>query len=155
MLLSSSHTSAIRKVKMSKYKKVALLLAFFMVSAMNSSLAFCPVGLRYAVTAEVSIHGKSSRLLTTVTWATEEGDDDDDGWGTSSDFEEKTKELRALQISAPRSKSSVQRSDEPSEERDLFIPIFAVVSLLGLFGSYGYEMARLASRGELYLPWNN
>ena len=39
-------------------------------------------------------------------------------------------------------------------ERDLFIPIFALVSLAGLFGAYGYEMMRLASRGELYLPWN-
>jgi hypothetical protein len=39
-------------------------------------------------------------------------------------------------------------------ERDLFIPIFAVVSLVGLFGSYAYEIIRLASRGELYFPWS-
>lgn len=41
----------------------------------------------------------------------------------------------------------------PPVERDLFIPIFAVVSLLGLFGAYGYEMLRLYFRGELYLPF--
>jgi hypothetical protein len=40
-------------------------------------------------------------------------------------------------------------------ERDIFIPIFAIAAILGLFGSYGYEMMRLASRGELYLPWSN
>ena len=83
-------------------------------------------------------------------------EDDDDGWGTSAtdDFEEKTKELRALQNSRQAvTQSSTQAV--PGGERDLFIPIFAVVSLLGLFGSYGYEMMRLASRGELYLPWNN
>lgn len=42
-----------------------------------------------------------------------------------------------------------------AEERDLFIPIFALVLLAGLFGSYGYEILRLFSSGELYLPWDN
>lgn len=41
------------------------------------------------------------------------------------------------------------------EERDVFIPIFALISLAGLLGTYAYEMLRLASRGELYLPWGN
>mmetsp|Transcript_14132 Transcript_14132/g.21569 ORF Transcript_14132/g.21569 Transcript_14132/m.21569 type:complete len:109 (-) Transcript_14132:122-448(-) len=68
------------------------------------------------------------------------GDEDDDGWG----------ELKELQ----------QESRQPSvveedRERDMFIPIFAVVSLAGLFGAYGYETLRLASREELYLPWNS
>jgi hypothetical protein len=40
------------------------------------------------------------------------------------------------------------------EERDLFIPIFALVSLAGLFGTYAYELIRLYIRGELYLPWS-
>mmetsp|Transcript_4599 Transcript_4599/g.5315 ORF Transcript_4599/g.5315 Transcript_4599/m.5315 type:complete len:112 (+) Transcript_4599:44-379(+) len=66
--------------------------------------------------------------------------EDDDGWG----------EIANLQKEIQSSKST-QTKKEP--ERDLFIPIFALVSLAGLFGSYGYEMLRLYSRGELYLPW--
>lgn len=46
-----------------------------------------------------------------------------------------------------------QQTFMAKEERDLFIPIFALVSLAGLFGTYAYEMIRLWSRGELYLPW--
>mmetsp|Transcript_3415 Transcript_3415/g.6601 ORF Transcript_3415/g.6601 Transcript_3415/m.6601 type:complete len:156 (+) Transcript_3415:263-730(+) len=94
----------------------------------------------------------------------EEEADDDDGWGTSS-ASDKERELAALQLerqqrqegsnraasSSKASSSSDSKDDE--QERDLFIPIFALVSLAGLFGSYGYEMARLYSRGELYLPW--
>mmetsp|Transcript_19672 Transcript_19672/g.48361 ORF Transcript_19672/g.48361 Transcript_19672/m.48361 type:complete len:153 (-) Transcript_19672:766-1224(-) len=84
----------------------------------------------------------------------DEEEDDDWGNGAKDDFDEKTKELRALQNSRQASPPSRTQS-APEGERDLFIPIFAIVSLLGLFGSYGYEMMRLASRGELYLPWNN
>ncbi|KAL3781265.1 hypothetical protein HJC23_012815 [Cyclotella cryptica] len=39
------------------------------------------------------------------------------------------------------------------ENRDLFIPIFTLVAVVGFAGLYGYEMLRLYSRGELYLPW--
>ena len=39
------------------------------------------------------------------------------------------------------------------KDRDLFIPIFALISLAGLFGTYAYEMIRLYTRGELFLPW--
>lgn len=101
------------------------------------------------------------------------GDDgDDDGWGTettisSSDSSSsddtknrKIKELKLLQQQQQQSSALTQRQQQQAggteqivAERDLFIPIFAVVSLLGLFGSYGYETLRLASRGELYLPW--
>ena len=42
--------------------------------------------------------------------------------------------------------------DDNEQERDLFIPLFALVSLAGLMGAYGYETLRLAARGELYLP---
>jgi hypothetical protein len=93
-----------------------------------------------------------------------DNEDDDDGWGveisnsrSSSRLEEKAQKLRQLQReSASQSKQQQRRQpiDEPPE-RDLFIPIFAIVSLMGLFGTYAYEMARLASRGELYLPWDN
>ena len=90
--------------------------------------------------------------------------EDEDGWGTttststpasSKSMAEMTEELRSLQTpNQPTSTLQKQtRQGQDPQERDLFIPIFAVVSLLGLFGSYGYEMLRLYSRGELYLPW--
>lgn len=91
--------------------------------------------------------------------AASDADDDDDGWGTSpSRVETKTSELMQLQkerrsSSLELQKSSAQRRGSETE-RDLFIPIFSIVSLAGLFGSYGYEMLRLYSRGELYLPWD-
>jgi hypothetical protein len=66
-------------------------------------------------------------------------DPTDDGWDDGS------KQLTPI----------VPPKIQKEPERDTFIPIFAVVSIMGLFGSYAYEMARLASRGELYLPWNN
>ena len=53
---------------------------------------------------------------------------------------------RSLNIKSSR-KVVVERDD------DLFIPIFALVSIGGLLGAYGYEMIRLYSRGELYLPF--
>eukprot|EP00977_Amphora_coffeiformis_P020267 scaffold8028_cov165-Amphora_coffeaeformis.AAC.16 len=87
--------------------------------------------------------------------ATNDNDDGDDGWGDDS----KVKELRALQQERMDASSVTSRSRHDSNnkngepERDLFIPIFAVVSLAGLFGAYGYEMLRLYSRGELYLPF--
>jgi hypothetical protein len=79
-------------------------------------------------------------------------DDNDDNKDTkSSSFEEKARQLRQLQ--QERKSSQEQQQQQQPAERDLFIPIFAIVSLLGLFGSYAYEMVRLNSRGELYLPW--
>lgn len=98
-------------------------------------------------------------------FSTPEDDDDDDGWGTpvdetndqqsNFDRDRKVDELRYLQEQANNKVSSPSRSRELSEppERDMFIPIMAIVSLLGLFGAYGYETLRLASRGELYLPF--
>jgi len=48
----------------------------------------------------------------------------------------------------------VQEETEREEgDRDLFIPIFSLVSIAGLLGVYAYEMIRLALRGELYLPF--
>ena len=44
---------------------------------------------------------------------------------------------------------------EPAKEKDLFIPIFVLVSTSGFAGLYLYETLRLYSKGELYLPWNN
>lgn len=92
----------------------------------------------------------------------EADDDDDDGWGAPSTAG-KERELAALQLErqqrqegsnrAASSSASSSVSQDDEQGRDLFIPIFALVSLAGLLGSYGYEMARLYSRGELYLPW--
>lgn len=67
--------------------------------------------------------------------------DDDDGWDDD--------ESSVLTPIVP------PKEVQPKKDPDMFIPIFSLVSILGLFGSYGYEMMRLASRGELYLPWNN
>mmetsp|Transcript_41526 Transcript_41526/g.99507 ORF Transcript_41526/g.99507 Transcript_41526/m.99507 type:complete len:316 (+) Transcript_41526:18-965(+) len=99
----------------------------------------------------------------------DEEEEEDDGWGSnassapSKSMDEMTQELRSLQTSSQSmtSTNTVRNQnldqnkgqDGQEQERDLFIPVFAVVSLMGLFGSYGYEMLRLYSRGELYLPW--
>ncbi len=93
----------------------------------------------------------------------EDYDDDDDGWGSPAavgesnfDRDQKVRELRSLreeasnQVASP--SPSPREASDPAE-RDLFIPIMAIVSLAGLFGAYGYETLRLASRGELYLPF--
>ncbi|VEU44815.1 unnamed protein product [Pseudo-nitzschia multistriata] len=97
-------------------------------------------------------------------------EDEDDGWGTSPtetegsgttpstslETDRKLSELRSLQTQASnRSQATTTNSSSSGEEpeRDMFIPIMAVVSLAGLFGAYGYETLRLASRGELYLPF--
>ena len=96
-----------------------------------------------------------------------EGDDDD--WGdhltpeSSASRDDvvkisKNKELEQLQndLTAKR-KASVSTyassADSNGTERDLFIPIFTLVAVIGFTGLYGYEMLRLYSRGELYLPW--
>lgn len=90
-------------------------------------------------------------------------EDDCDGWGEAEVPErtavEKERELMRVrsEVQNKGGRMSTKRSsgNDKAEERDLFIPIFALVSLAGLFGSYGYEMLRLYSRGELYLPWDN
>ncbi|KAL3901348.1 MAG: hypothetical protein SGARI_006087 [Bacillariaceae sp.] len=87
-------------------------------------------------------------------------DDDDDEENVDSAVDQKKALLESLQEDRRQSSKGVQATSAtpgsgiPQQERDMFIPIFALVSLAGLFGAYGYEMLRLASRGELYLPWN-
>jgi hypothetical protein len=71
-------------------------------------------------------------------------------------FPTKMAELKALQQQPPRKQStslSGTKRESSESERDLFIPLFAIVSLSGLFGAYGYEMIRLYLRGELYVPF--
>mmetsp|Transcript_8871 Transcript_8871/g.24570 ORF Transcript_8871/g.24570 Transcript_8871/m.24570 type:complete len:173 (-) Transcript_8871:220-738(-) len=91
--------------------------------------------------------------------------DDEDGWSSPSvtttsyrsaaSFIEEEEQQKQQQLETPtRSTGQVTLPPATNEpERDLFIPIFALVSLAGLFGAYGYEMMRLFSRGELYLPF--
>ena len=88
-------------------------------------------------------HCSTTRLswLTLLASSPEDDDaNDDDGWGNVLPVEAQPLEKRTTTV-------------EP--ERDLFIPIFAIVSIAGLLGSYGYEMLRLQANGELYLPWTH
>mmetsp|Transcript_31632 Transcript_31632/g.66534 ORF Transcript_31632/g.66534 Transcript_31632/m.66534 type:complete len:175 (+) Transcript_31632:193-717(+) len=102
-------------------------------------------------------------------------DDEDDGWGDEkvetsispaessasaqpSDRISKSQELARLQndMATKRTSNSVKSSGtNDGGERDMFIPIVTLVSVIGFTGLYGYEMLRLYSRGELYLPWEN
>ena len=66
--------------------------------------------------------------------------DEEDDWGVARRIVEQ--EVKP---------SSASPRTEP--ERDLFIPIFTLVAIAGFTGAYGYEMLRLYSRGELYLPF--
>ena len=108
--------------------------------------------------ASISFASKYSMLLSSP----QSGDEEDDGWGSPAleqqksnfDRDRKVNELRYLREEASNKAPSYAPSSGESEpERDTFIPILSVVSLLGLFGAYGYETLRLASRGELYLPF--
>ena len=81
-------------------------------------------------------------------------DEYDDGWGTdtndeSRSIEKGSKIVQNLKTPPPSRSFSTKGKDRP---RDLFIPGFALLSLVLLFGSYGYEMIRLNSEGQLYLP---
>jgi cobalamin biosynthesis Mg chelatase CobN len=122
----------------------------------------------------INLHKDNIRTTLQLQAATKD-EEEDDGWGENdnttsatntsssstknSETVSKERELSTLrsQIEAKSNPSSNNVNsnssvNNASEERDLFIPIFAVISLAGLFGAYGYEMFRLYSRGELYLP---
>lgn len=109
------------------------------------------------------------RTLTFI-FATSGDRDDDNDWGSSSisssestDSTDLKRELEALKIERENKSGNIggnvqssqysTNNNSTDQERDLFIPIFAIVSLAGLFGAYGYEMLRLNAQGELYLPW--
>ena len=101
--------------------------------------------------------------------AEEDGADEDDGWGEDAgavdpapdpappaDRISQSRELARLQ-DAMATKRNGQRAADPaakSREKDMFIPIVTVVSVVGFASLYGYEMLRLYSRGGLYLPWD-
>ncbi len=73
--------------------------------------------------------------------------DGDDGWDT----ETKTRDAQNLNGIERNRKQTITKNDD--SERDLFVPIFSIVSLMLLFGTYGYETLRLYNEGELYSPW--
>ncbi len=99
-------------------------------------------------------------------------DYNDDGWGDDEEVagsksasllerkSDRSRELTMLQEDLAKKRVG-QRSLEDSrvvkgvgEEKDFFIPLVTLVSVIGFTGLYGYEMLRLYARGELYLPWD-
>jgi hypothetical protein len=79
--------------------------------------------------------------------------DFDENTDTSNDWDSDTTPSFTTQLSTDgNAKPKVE--EFAAQERDLFIPIFALVSIAGLMGAYGYEMVRLYLRGELYLPFS-
>jgi hypothetical protein len=84
--------------------------------------------------AQTGKRNKTHAIPTTTSCWLGISDEDTDGWGEETS-----------------STDPLPTVTEP--DRDLFIPIFTLVSLTGLVGAYGYEMARLYSQGQLYLPW--
>lgn len=96
--------------------------------------------------------------LPTPRLMTENESQDDGGWGDEvDDLSSRNEELASLQdqVASKRQGTLDARKGQGGEERDLFIPIFTLVSVIGFGGLYGYEMLRLYARGELYLPWDN
>jgi len=133
-------------------RMLSLMEAFPALPTSSFNLAL--VGGRSSFT---KIHRKSFNLLK----ATESDEEDDGGWGTKGSDAKRLATAQEKELAALRSEMASKREEPAAQtstsgtDRDLFIPIFAVVSLAGLFGAYGYEILRLQSRGELYLPWNN
>lgn len=78
--------------------------------------------------------------------------DDDDGWGEEDPTVLSDRNSREL-LESLQSERSVAPKETVEPERDLFIPIFVGVSIVGFAGTYTYETLRLYSRGELYLPF--
>ena len=80
----------------------------------------------------------------------EEDEEEDTGWGFDVDDELVTQAEQELVVAAM---TTASESETTKEERDLFIPVFALVSIAGFAGLYAYEMFRLYFAGELYLPF--
>lgn len=95
-------------------------------------------------------------------------DGDDDGWGSSSTTtstlsndndikrDKMIKELSNLkqqQQQARSNKLEKVSTNENDNQRDRFIPIVTIISIVGFGGAYMYETIRLYNNGELYLPF--
>ncbi len=89
--------------------------------------------------------------------------DDDDGWGSGLDDrlkigmdkagKDNKVDLAAAATGSTTPPGPARLGPLQEQERDLFIPIISVLSILGFAGLYGYEMLRLYFAGELYLPF--
>jgi hypothetical protein len=122
-----------------------MLLLLLISSRTDGFIAtISPFGSRYFATrTSRSVDARPYHSLLLANKSTPDKDDDD-GWGFDIDDDvladlEKDDELNSAVVEV--------------EERDLFIPIFALVALGGLMGAYGYEMLRLFLHGELFLPY--
>lgn len=75
---------------------------------------------------------------------------DNDGWDDNSDTPTNRIDEKNMQLL-----KSLQEKPVAAKplERDMFIPVFTLIAIAGFTGAYGYEMLRLYSRGELYLPF--
>lgn len=84
----------------------------------------------------------------------DDGVDEDESWGTSTANITPVKSGEIIiEDYQDGVLEKISKVNEP--KRDLFIPIFTLVSLVGFVGAYAYESFRLYANGELYLPWNN
>lgn len=83
---------------------------------------------------------------------TPQDEDEEDGWGFDLD-DKVIAEFLEKEAGELTDNNANVNTAIVGKERDLFIPIFALISLGGLVGAYGYEMLRLFLRGELYLPY--
>lgn len=117
------------------HRALLLPLCVWFVCRDPFSQAFVPISRSRGLTLS------SERLLLRTLWSTRtvscamaEEEEDPDDWGTNQ---------AALEDPV---------HDEETD-RDQFIPIFALISLAGLVGTYAYEMVRLYLAGELYLPF--
>ena len=168
---STSHSSPLPHIKLTPlidlHKKMNILLtalASIFVAASEERVAFAGFLssstlynkqiYRRRQTAKNPITFKLSTLSATRTDL--RSAEREDGWDsdilpTSEAFDKLTSEALSLQEER---KSNIQEKKRVEKEKDLFIPMFALVSIAGFFGLYTYEMLRLYSRGELYLPWN-
>ena len=150
---------------------IASLAAISTCSAFSTQQQqFITLHTSYANMASRSWRGRRIHLydLTMVNKDDIVVDDDDDGWGDSSsssveslsssalsDKISQNKELARLQEGrqSKYSPSTSNNNGSGSGERDLFIPVVTLISVIGFTSLYGYEMLRLYARGELYLPW--
>lgn len=98
-------------------------------------------------------------------------DDNDDGWASSTlttttstlsndndiKRDKMIKELGNLKKQQQEARSNklekLSTNDNDNEQRDLFIPIVTIISIVGFGSAYLYETIRLYRNGELYLPF--
>ena len=110
-----------------------------------------------AAAAASSSHGRLwAGISAQETNRSDEIEDNGGGWGFDVDDEVMAQAEREILDATTISASNftvVGGAKTTKEERDLFIPIFTLVSIVGFAGLYAYELLRLYFAGELYLPF--